>query len=219
MASESSLLQGLLQEDPESDPATDAAEDAREESVGITPDDHDVKELDDGGAIITMGDQKDVRKSLEFYTNLAEEMDEGELNSISVKLMDLIDKDIIARKDRDKQYEDGLRRTGLGNDAPGGATFDGASKVVHPLLLEVHIDFAARSIKELWPAEGPVKDKVIGEPSDKKESKAKRKKTYMNWLLTEKMPSVRYELEQILTQVPFGVAYSKLWQDQRRCTP
>jgi hypothetical protein len=209
----------MSQQDPEIDLPGDAAEDAREESVGITPDDSDTKETDDGGAIITLSDKKDVRKAVEFYSNLAEDMDESTLNAIATKLDDLITKDIEARKDRDKQYEEGLRRTGLGGDAPGGATFDGASKVVHPLILEVHIDFAARSIKELWPADGPVKDKIVGTVTAKKESKAQRKKDYMNWLMTEKMPSLRYEIEQILTQVPFGVAYSKLRQDIKRKTP
>jgi len=212
-------LQSMNPDNPDAVEAPDVAEDAREESVGITPDDATTKELPDGGAIITLSDAKDTQKSLEFYDNLAEDMEESLLNKIATDLDDLIEKDIEARTDRDKQYEEGLKRTGLGNDAPGGATFEGASKVVHPLLLEVHIDFAARSIKELWPADGPVKDKIIGQTTSKKESKAKRKTTYMNWLLTEKMPSVRYELEQILTQVPFGVAYSKLWQDQKRKTP
>lgn len=220
MPSESAILQSLLQKDPEDDPTTDAATDAEERSVGITPDDADTKELPDGGAIISLADKKDVARSLEFYSNLADEMPESDLNGIATKLLDLLDKDKIARKKRDEQYEEGLRRTGLGNDAPGGATFDGASKVVHPLLIEVSIDFAARSIKELWPADGPVKDKIVGSGSEKKEAKAKRKVEYMNWLLTEKMPSVRYELEQILTQVPLGgVQYSKLRYDQRRKTP
>jgi hypothetical protein len=213
---ESSELQAMSQQAPEEDPATDAAEDAKDRSVGITPEDSDTKELPNGGAIITLSDKKDTKKAIEFYSNLAEDMDESELNKIATNLDDLIEKDIEARKNRDKQYEEGLQRTGLGDDAPGGATFEGASKVVHPLLLEVHIDFAARSIKELWPADGPVKDKIIGTTTDKKEAKGKRKKTYMNWLMTEKMPSFRFELEQILTQVPFGVAYSKLFQDIKR---
>ena len=221
MPNESDILRSFVDEEsPEDDPVTDAATDAEEESVGITPDDHNTKELDDGGAIIELDDAKDVKKSIEFYSNLAEDLDDGELNSIATKILDLLDKDEIARAERDKQYAEGLQRTGLGKDAPGGASFDGASKVTHPLMLEVAIDFSARAIKELWPADGPVKDKIIGETNDRKEEKAKRKKNYMNWQLTEKMPSVRYELEQILTQVPQGgVAYSKLWYDQKRKTP
>lgn len=220
MPRESDILQSLLAKEPQEDDATDAAEDAHEESVGITPDDAHTKEMPDGSAIITLEDEKDVKRSLEFYHNLAEDMEESDLNDIATKLLDLIDKDKEARKKRDEQYAEGLKRTGMGGEAPGGASFEGASKVVHPLMLEVSIDFSARLIKELWPADGPVKDKIIGTATDKKESKAKRKKTYMNWVLTEKMPSVRYEVEQLLTQVPQGgVAYSKLWQDQRRQTP
>jgi hypothetical protein len=220
MPTESQDLQDLLEKDPESDPTTDAATDAAEESEGITPEDHSTKELPDGGAIIEMHDRKETRKALEFYSNLAEDMEESVLNELATKLDDLIEKDKEARKRRDEQYAEGIRRTGLGGDAPGGATFEGASKVVHPLMLEVSIDFSARVIKELWPADGPVKDKIIGHPSDKKEQKAKRKVAYMNWLLTEKMPSVRYELEQILTQVPLGgAAYSGLRWDKHRKRP
>src|SRR5882724_4856794 len=63
--------------------APDVAEDAREESVGIEPDDSGTKELPDGGAIITLSDAKDTRKSLEFYDNLAEDMEESVLNKIA----------------------------------------------------------------------------------------------------------------------------------------
>jgi hypothetical protein len=220
MASESQVLQSFDMEDPEDDPNTDIATDAAERSQGKVPDDADTKELDDGSAILTLHDNREVAKAKEFYANLAEDMDTTELRGIAVKLLDLFDKDVQAREGRDKQYEEGLKRTGFANDAPGGATFDGASKVVHPLVAEVAIDFSARAIKELWPAGGPVKDKIIGEPDTKKEEKAKRKVRYMNWQMTEQMPSMRYELEQILTQVPMGgVQYSKMWWDVKRKTP
>ena len=220
MGSESAILQSFDMEDPEDDPNTDIATDAAERSQGKTPDDADTKELDDGSAILTLHDNREVAKAKEFYVNLAEDMPPDELRGIAVKLLDLFDKDVQARDLRDRQYEEGLKRTGFANDAPGGASFDGASKVVHPLVAEVAIDFSARAIKELWPAGGPVKDKIIGEPDTKKEEKAKRKVRYMNWQMTEQMPSMRYELEQILTQVPMGgVQYSKMWWDVKRKTP
>jgi hypothetical protein len=220
MASESQILQGLDQEDPESDPATDAATDATERSEGRIPKDSDTTELDDGGAIIRLQDEKSVEEAEEFYENLALKLPQQELKEIGVKLMDLFEKDVTARTKRDQQYEEGLKRTGFANDAPGGATFDGASKVTHPLIAEVAIDFSARAIKELWPAGGPVKDKVIGEPDDKKLEKAKRKVRWMNWQMTEGMPNMRYELEQILTQVPMGgVQYSKFWWDRKKKGP
>jgi hypothetical protein len=222
MPSESQILQSLNVDAPEDDTETDVATDASERSQGIIPVDADTKENDDGSAVITLHDNKTLARAKEFYTNLADDGDitERELDEIAVKLMDYFDKDVEAREQRDKQYEEGLRRTGFANDAPGGATFDGASKVTHPLVSEVAIDFSARTIKELWPAGGPVKDQIIGEPDSKKEEKAKRKVRWMNYQMTKVMPSMRYEMEQILTQVPMGgVQYSKLWWDLRRKRP
>ena len=83
------------------------------------------------------------------------------LMRLSSSFLDLIAKDKEARKKRDEQYEEGLRRTGLGDDAPGGAQFSGASKVVHPMLTEACIDFAARAMKELFPPQGPAKDYIL----------------------------------------------------------
>jgi hypothetical protein len=220
MSSESQILQSFDVESPEDDPNTDIATDAAERSQGKVPDDADTKELDDGSAILALHDNREVAKAKEFYVNLAEDIPEDQLRDISTKLLDLFDKDVQAREDRDKQYAEGLRRTGFSQDAPGGANFDGASKVVHPLVAEVAIDFSARAIKELWPAGGPCKDKIVGEPDNKKEEKAKRKVRWLNWQMTEGMPSMRYEMEQILTQVPMGgVQYSKLWWDVKRKTP
>lgn len=220
MPSESQILQSFDLEDPEDDPNTDIATDAAERSQGKVPADSDTKELDDGSAILTLHDDHEVKEAKEFYVNLADDIADADLRDIATKLLDLMDKDVEAREPRDKQYEDGLRRTGFANDAPGGATFDGASKVVHPLVAEVAIDFSARAIKELWPAGGPAKDKIIGEADSKKEEKAKRKVKWLNYQMTEVMPSMRYELEQILTQVPMGgVQYSKLWWDVKRKRP
>jgi hypothetical protein len=80
-----------------------------------------------------------------------------QLTEIGRVLTDLIGRDKRSRQKRDEQYEEGMRRTGLGDDAPGGAEFMGASKVVHPMLTEACVDFAARAMKEIFPANGPAK--------------------------------------------------------------
>ena len=120
----------------------------------------------------------------------------------AIKYIDLIEKDKEAREGRDKQYEEGLKRTGLGNDAPGGATFMGASKVVHPVMAEACVDFAARAIKELFPPDGPVRTKIVGEVTEEKTERAERKRDYMNWQLTEQIEEYRDEEEQLFTQLP-----------------
>ena len=153
----------------------------------------------------------------EFLENLAERFSEATLNFLSGELTELVEKDKKSREKRDKQYEEGLRRTGLGDDAPGGAEFDGASKVVHPVLAEACVDFSSRAIKELFPASGPVKPWVNGDVTPSKLEKASRKTRFMNWQLTTQIKEYRDELEQLLTQLPMGGSqYQKFWRDDKR---
>jgi len=195
------------------------------EEVELEGEESDVEDTDDGGAIVTIDEEgTKYNENLEFYANLAEDIPETSLKELATDLLDAIARDKEARKLRDKQYEEGIKRTGLGDDAPGGAQFQGASRVVHPILTEVCVDFAARTIKEIFPrtgaTSGPVKDQIVGMPTAEKEEKAKRKTAYMNWQLTQQMPEFRNELEQLLTQVPLGGAqYLKLTWDKRLKRP
>jgi len=179
----------------------------------------DVEDTEDGGAIVRFGPEEDLPDSeREFYSNLAEVLPESDMDAVAQDFLGLIAKDKEARKKRDEQYEEGIRRTGLGDDAPGGAQFQGASRVVHPMLTEVCVDFSARAIKELFPADGPAKDHIVGDPTADRVAKAERKSKYLNWQLTQQMPEFRAELEQLLTQVPLGGAqYLKLsWDPNKR---
>ena len=181
----------------------------------------EVIELDDGSVVINFQEKQGPQKNPEFYTNLAEVFDDQTLQSLAIEYLDLIDVDKEAREQRDKQYEEGLRRTGLGKDAPGGATFDGASKVVHPVMAEACVDFAASSSKELLPPDGLVKSNIKGNSDRQKEDTADRKVTFMNWQLTEQIPEYRDEMEQLLTQLPLGGSQFLKWRyddEQRRPT-
>ena len=183
-------------------------------------DDESMEEQDDGSYIIRMDDLKGPEEEPDFYENLAEGLHNYELSNIAGKYLDLIDKDKDARSERDKQYEDGIRRTGLGHDAPGGAQFQGASKVVHPVMAEACVDFAARAIKELFPPDGPVRTKIIGEVTEAKVEVAERKRDYLNWQLTEQIEEFRDEQEQMLTQTPLGGSqYFKIWYDDYKRRP
>ena len=185
--------------------------------------DPNVEDTADGGAIVTLDDEDDEDEGApdtdtDFYENLAETIPEPELSKIATQYLELISKDVDARKKRDEQYEEGIRRTGLGKDAPGGASFEGASKVVHPMLTEACVDFASRAMKELMPPAGPAKDFIVGEVTEAKVKKARRKTAFMNWQLTiQSKGAFRAELEQVLTQTPLGGAqYLKLgWNEDR----
>jgi hypothetical protein len=195
---------------------------ALEESLDLDPGeaDEEVVELEDGSVVINYTPKESPLKNPSFYSNLAEEFDEDILNSLSDEFLEYVEIDREARKERDKQYEDGLRRTGLGKDAPGGAVFDGASKVVHPVMAEACVDFAASTSRELLPPEGIVKSEIKGEADRKRVETADRKVQFMNWQLTEQIEEYRDEMEQLLTQIPLGGSQYLKWRmDTEQCRP
>ncbi len=188
------------------------------ETVELPDEDKGVTDTEDGGAMVKLEDSEDEKKNLEHFANIVDDVDQSMLKESVNDLLEKIERDKEAREKRDKQYEEGLRRTGLGDDAPGGAQFTGANKVVHPMLVEACVDFSARFMKEIFPPGGPVKSKVNGEQEKGKMKKAQRKTEFMNWQTTEQMPEFRGELEQLSTQLPLGGGqYMKfMWDAQRR---
>ena len=178
----------------------------------------ETEEQPDGSAIVQLDDGPEFNP--DFYDNLADSIDQGTLTTLSSRYLDLLETDKEARSLRDKQYEEGIRRTGMGNDAPGGATFMGASKVVHPVMAEGCVDFASRAIKEMFPPDGPVKTKVLGKMDDDKAAKAERKRDYLNWQITDQIEEFKDEQEQLLTQLPLGGSqYFKIWFDEQKKRP
>ena len=193
------------------------------EALGLEDDEaeQEVIELDDGSVIVNFQAKEGPKKDPEFYENLADVFDEDVLDMLAVQYLDYIDVDREARSQRDKQYEEGLRRTGLGKDAPGGATFDGASKVVHPVMAESCVDFAASTARELLPPDGIVRSNIKGEADSDKEATAERKVNFLNWQLTDQIQEYRDEMEQLLTQLPLGGSQFLKWRydpEQKRPT-
>jgi len=184
-------------------------------------DDSELEELPDGSVVVKL-DTKGPMEDEDFYANLAESdhINPLDIDGLALRYIELVEKDKNARKQRDKQYEEGIKRTGMGNDAPGGANFNGASKVVHPVMAEACIDFASRAIKEMFPPDGPTKTKILGDVTEDKTVIAERKSDFMNWQLTEQIEEFRDEQEQMLTQLPLGGSqYIKLWYDEKKRRP
>jgi len=187
-----------------------------------TPEESDIENTDDGGAIVRVekDDSPPPASDSNFYENIADDFDETELEKLCEGLLEKIEYDKQSRQKRIDEYADALKRTGLGDEAPGGAQFQGASKVVHPMLTESCVDFASRAIQELLPPSGPVKDFIPGTPTKERVEKAKRKVAYMNWQFKVQMPGFRSEFEQMLTQVPLGGSqYMRLVWDERKKRP
>ena len=188
------------------------------ETVELEDEELEVEDTEDGGAVIRIENEQQAARAQEHFANIVEDVDQSALKLAVTDLLEKLERDKEAREKRDKQYEEGLRRTGLGDDAPGGAQFTGANKVVHPMLVEACVDFSARVMKEIFPPSGPVKTKIHGEKDKAKLGKAERKAAFMNWQTTEQMPEFRSELEQLSTQMPLGGGqYLKMmWNPQHR---
>ena len=189
-----------------------------EDFIEVDEDRSSVEDAEDGGAYVQLDDGvANAEESEEHFANIVDEVDQSTLSTIVSALLDKIELDKKAREKRDKLYEEGLRRTGMGDDAPGGAQFTGATKVVHPMLIQGCVDFSARVMKELLPPTGPVRSKIYGERSSGKMDKSSRKVDFMNWQITEQMPEFRSELEQLTTQLPLGGGqYLKFWWNNKQ---
>lgn len=193
-----------------------------EDVMELPVEEDDVIDTDDGGAIVKTGEDQGPPPADEtdFYENLALKMTDTDLEQLAVQLQDAIKRDKQAREDRDKEQAEAIRRTGLGDEAPGGASFLGASRVVHPMLAKACIDFGSRAIAELFPANGPVKDWIPGEATQARTDKARRKSALMNWQFKKQMKEFYHELEQLLVQMPLGGSqYMRLVWDVRRKKP
>ena len=193
----------------------------QDEVMEFEPVSEDVIDTDDGGAIVIVDEGQTEEQVVEWFDNLVEQFPTSELETIATNLFNDIDRDKRSRKKRVDQYEEAIKRTGLGKEAPGGADFDGASDAVHPLLVEACIDYASRAIRELLPPNGPVRMYVPGDtPTVDRLEKADRKSNYMNWQFKVQMPDFRSELEQLLTQLPLGGSqYMRIVYDAKRKRP
>jgi hypothetical protein len=149
----------------------------------------------------------------DFYANIAEEIDESELESMGDELLQSVKDDLDSRKDWEKTYKEGLVLLGLKYEERT-EPWDGACGVFHPMITEAVVRFQSETIMETFPAQGPVKTKIIGKDTRQKEEAAARVKEDMNYELTERMPEFRMEHERMLWNLPAtGSAFKKVYFD------
>jgi hypothetical protein len=147
----------------------------------------------------------------EFDANLAEYMDEGELQSLASDLISLVDADINSRKDWTDMFVKGLEVLGMKYEERT-EPWSGACGVYSPLLTEAAIRFQSEMITETFPAQGPVKTQIIGAIDRLKEEAADRVRDDMNYMLTEKMIDYRSEHERMLYSLGLsGAAFKKIY--------
>tara|TARA_R110000744_G_scaffold6780_3_gene23478 strand:- start:2847 stop:5285 length:2439 start_codon:yes stop_codon:yes gene_type:complete len=193
---------------------------------GSPPDELQVETLPDGDVLI--GDP--ILDAIEdsdsnFDINLAEDLDEREASRKAGILTGYFENDEQARSEWKERYKQGLMTL----DPEGGMDENeeeravrGLSTVVHPLIAEAATQFNAKAIAELYPAGGPVKTTIIGEPNEETENQARRVKEFMNYQIMEQMPEYFPDLDQMLFHLPLvGQTFKKVWWDanlDRQCS-
>jgi hypothetical protein len=169
--------------------------------------------LSDGSMEITLIPDADEADLMSFDANLAEALDDSELQGLAQDLIGLIDADTDSRKDWADTFVKGLDVLGFKYEERTDP-WDGACGVYSTILAEAAIRFQAETMSETFPAAGPVRVKILGEETADKAEAADRVKADMNYELTERMVEYRPEHERLLYSLGLaGSAFKKVYYD------
>jgi len=169
--------------------------------------------MDDGSVVIEFGQSTDIEEEVAHDDNLAEYIDDDELEVIANDLIDHFSSDRESRSEWANAYIKGMDLLGMKVEERT-EPWNGASGVYHPMMTEAVIKFQAQAMGELLPASGPVRSKIVGKMTPEKIEQAQRVETELNYLITEKMPDYRDEMEQMLFKLPMaGSAFKKIYFD------
>ena len=179
-------------------------------------------ETEDGGVVVDFeGGATENLLGADHNSNLAEHMEEEDLDEMASDLVSDFESDRTSRKEWSRSYVKGLDLLGMKIEERT-QPWEGASGVFHPLLSEAIVRFQAQAMGEIFPASGPVRTKIVGKQTKEKNEQSKRVEHEMNYMLTEEMTEYRDETEQMLFRLPLaGSAFKKVYYDpimERPCS-
>ena len=183
------------------------------ETVSSSP--TEVTENEDGSVDINFDPKAKMDEaSLDHGANLAEFIDENDLNLLGTELGQNYEDYKSSRKDWEQAYTQGLDLLGFKYEQRT-EPFQGASGATHPVLAEAVTQFQALAYKELLPAEGPVRTQVIGASTSDTEQQAERVKEFMNYQIMDVMKEYEPEFDQMLFYLPLsGSTFKKVYYDE-----
>ena len=175
----------------------------------------EISEEDDGGVIVDFDPSEMIEvDENDFYRNLAEEMDDSDLATISNELLSEYEANRSSRSDWEDSYSKGLELLGYTYE-DRTMPFRGATGVTHPLLAEAATQFQAQAFNELLPPGGPVRTAVMGELTRDKQAQSERVKEFMNYYITNVMEDYTPEFDQMLFYLPLaGSTFKKVYFDE-----
>ena len=177
-------------------------------------DEVEIVETEDGGAEISFEpNAQEGLESLNHFDNLAEIINDNELDSLANELYDKYTEYKESRGDWEETYRNGLNLLGFKYE-PRTEPFRGAAAVTHPVLAEAVTQFQAQAYKELLPADGPVRAQILGDITPEKQDQANRVKDFMNYQIMDQMKEYEPEFDQMLFYLPLsGSTFKKVYYD------
>jgi len=173
----------------------------------------EVKPTEDGGAEIDFDPQAMAMEMGESQGNLAEVLEEDVLDPLGSEMLNSYEDYKASRDDWEQSYIKGLDLLGFKYE-DRTEPFQGASGATHPVLAEAVTQFQSLAYKELLPANGPVRTRIIGKHTKEKEDQAERVKEFMNYQLMCEMPEYEPEVDQMLFNLPLaGSTFKKVYYD------
>jgi hypothetical protein len=181
----------------------------------VLPDGIEIEPQEDGGVVIDLDPQKMMGiDDGDFYRNLAEELSDQELASLSSELLADFESNKASRSEWEDAYSKGLELLGYTYEERT-MPFRGATGVTHPLLAEAATQFQAQAFNELLPPSGPVRTQIVGEKTRDNEAQAFRVKEFMNYYITNVMEEYTPEFDQMLFYLPLaGSTFKKVYYDE-----
>ena len=181
----------------------------------VLPDGIEIEPQEDGGVVIDLDPQEMMGiDDGDFYRNLAEELSDQELASLSSELLADFESNKASRSEWEDAYSKGLELLGYTYEERT-MPFRGATGVTHPLLAEAATQFQAQAFNELLPPSGPVRTQIVGEKTRDNEAQAFRVKEFMNYYITNVMEEYTPEFDQMLFYLPLaGSTFKKVYYDE-----
>jgi len=140
----------------------------------VNTDDINIEMTDDGGAEIDFDPMTAAMAGGQQHdANLAEFLEDGVLTEIASELENSYDEYKSSRSEWEDTYTKGLDLLGFKYENRSDP-FQGASGATHPVLAEAVTQFQSLAYKELLPADGPVRAKIVGVVDDMREKQADR---------------------------------------------
>lgn len=145
--------------------------------------------------------------------NIAEDIEDEELEELGISCVRAFDADLESRKDWEDRVEEWVK---LATQVVEKKNYPwpGASNVKFPLVTIAAMQFAARAYPSLVPANGNlVNAKVVGfDPTTEKSQIARRVSKYMSYQILDTMPNWEEEMDKALLNLPIvGTCFKKTY--------